>query len=181
MYYVRIILLLFMLISFPFAKSGSQYEIKQDLLNYLNSIRNKGTMCSLPIKAFKWNNNLERSSDVHAIDMALNRYLAHHGSGTSYDIVGASLGKPSSFIDRIKYFGFTFEQGIIIGEVLSKVSTKYSKRNDVIPNYKIAVQRWISDSKHCKILMNNRFSDIGISYYIQNGTYYFVMNLGEIK
>jgi len=179
MQFSKIILLSFILLTTSFAES--QYAVKQKLLKYTNSIRAQGASCAPPAKPLRWNVKLERAANAQVADMAVNRYLSHKGSNTSYDIAGNALNKQSSFIDRIKYFGFPFTAGNLVGENIAKISTKYTRSDDVLENYKRAVQNWLKDPPHCKILMDNRFSDVGISYYKKGGIYYFVMDLGEIK
>jgi uncharacterized protein YkwD len=178
--YFKIILLSIITISLSFANE-SQYSIKQKLLKYTNSIRIKGANCSPAAKPLKWNTKLERAANAQVADMAVNKYLSHRGSNTSYDIAGIALNKQSNFIDRIKYFGFPFTAGNLIGENIARIDTKYTKTDNVLTNYKRAVKNWLKDPSHCKILMDKRFSDVGISYYKKGGIYYFVMDLGEIK
>jgi uncharacterized protein YkwD len=178
---IKIFLSVILTVSISYSQGNSDYAIKQKLLNYTNSIRAKGAVCAPPSAALKWNSNLERAANAHVVDMAKNNFLEHIGSGGVYDIAGNAIGKQSNFMDRIKYFGFPFVVGNLLGENIARVSTKYTKSNDVFINYKKAVKHWLEDPPHCKILMDKRFTDVGISYYKKNGIYYFVMDLGEIK
>ena len=177
----RVILLSITLLITLSYSNQNQYAIKQKLLSYTNAIRAKGALCAPAAKPLKWNSKLERAASVHVVDLARNSFLAHDGSGTTYDIVGTALGKKSTFMDRIKFFGFPFVVGNLLGENIARVNTKNTRSDDIVANYKRAVKNWLNDPPHCKILMDNRFSDVGISYYKRGNFYYFVMDLGEIK
>jgi len=150
-------------------------------LNYVNSIRAKGATCGPSVAPINWNNNLANAASAHVNDMAINGFVKHAGSGGSYDIAGSKEGIQSSFIDRIKYFGFPFVTGNLVGENIARVSIKNTKTNQLMPNFKRAVENWLNDPPHCEILMNKRFTDIGMAYYKKGEYYYFVMDLGEKK
>jgi len=153
----------------------------QQALNYINEIRAKGATCAPAAPPLKWNSALAQAANAHVTDMAINGFVKHSGSGTSYDLAGTKKGVQSSFIDRIQYFGFPFVTGNLVGENISRVSIKNSKTNAVMPNFKNAVKNWLQDPPHCEILMNNRFTDVGVAYYKKGNSYYFVMDLGEVK
>jgi len=153
----------------------------QQALNYINEIRAKGATCAPAATPLRWNNSLAEAANAHVTDMAINNFVKHSGSGTSYDIAGAKDGIQSSFIDRIKYFGFPFVAGNLVGENIARVSIRKTKTNMVMPNFKKAVSNWLQDPPHCEILMNSRFTDVGVAYYKKDSNYYFVMDLGEIK
>jgi len=149
------------------------------MLKAINEVRQKGSACGGPAKPLTWNTSLENAARAHAQDMAMQGKISHLGSGTQYDIVGIKNGKPSTFIDRLKEYGFPYKVGNLVGETVARVSIKKSKDKSVASNFKKAIDKWLNDPPHCKIIMNPRFTDVGVGYYKKDDYYYFVVNLGE--
>ena len=155
---------------------GSQ---KEQMLSYINQIRAKGAVCAPPAGPLSWNNTLEQVAQSHVKDMALNDTVTHMGSGTSLDPAKSGIGMGSTFIDRIKYFGYSVKTGQLVGENLTKTSVKMTKSNEIIPNFKRAIANLINDKPHCEIIMNPRFKDIGMAMFKRGDNYYFTMELAE--
>lgn len=152
---------------------------KEQMLSYINQIRAKGTVCAPPAGPLSWNNTLEQAAQSHVKDMALNDTVTHMGSGTSLDPAKSGIGMGSTFIDRIKYFGYKVKTGQLVGENLTKTNIKITKSSEIMPNYKRAIENLINDKPHCKIIMNPRFSDIGMAMFKRGDNYYFTMDLAE--
>jgi len=150
------------------------------MLQYVNSVRAKGAKCMGASSPLKWSNSLEKAAKSHSTDMAMNNFLQHYGSGTIYDEAGYKKGKRSTFIDRIEYFGFPLNPGELIGENLALIYRKKGS-SSLMSNFKRAVKNWLDDRPHCIILMNPRFTNIGIGYYKKGNKYYFSMDLVEVK
>ena len=155
---------------------GSQ---KEQMLSYINNIRAKGAVCAPPAGPLSWNSKLEQVAQSHVKDMALNDTVTHMGSGTALDPAKSGVGMGSTFIDRIKYSGYSVKTGQLVGENLTKTSVKMTKSNEVMPNFKRAIQNLIDDRAHCEIIMNPRFKDIGMAMFKRGNNYYFTMELAE--
>ena len=150
-------------------------NFRNKALNYLNSIRISGTKCMRAAPPLKYNIDLEKAAFAHARDMAINNSLQHTGSGTSSDIAKKSYNQGSIFYERIQYFGYPIKAYDLAGETIT-----YTKANkDLYSAYKEAIKKLIHDPEHCKILMNPRFQNVGISYYKTKDRYYWVINLAE--
>ena len=152
---------------------------KEQMLSYINQIRAKGAVCAPPAGLLSWNNTLEQVAQSHVKDMALNDTVTHMGSGTALDPAKSGIGMGSTFIDRIKYFGYSVKTGQLVGENLTKTSIKLTKSNKVMPNFKRAMKILINDRPHCEIIMNPRFKDIGMAMFKRGNNYYFTMELAE--
>ena len=152
---------------------------KEQMLSYINQIRMQGAVCAPPAGPLSWNNKLEQVAQSHVKDMALNDTVTHMGSGTALDPAKSGIGMGSTFIDRIKYFGYSVKTGQLVGENLTKTSVKLTKTNKVMPNFKRAIQNLIKDRPHCEIIMNPRFKDIGMAMFKRGNNYYFTMELAE--
>ena len=161
------------------SSSSSIDEYRGQMLSYVNQIRTRGASCAGPTTPLAWNRLLENAAKSHAIDMAESGVISHAGTGTSYDPAKKAMGIGSTFIDRIKYFGYPVKKGQLVGENLNRTSIKLTKSDKPMPNFKRAIQNLINDEPHCKIIMNPRFNDIGM-YIVRKGKYYyFTMELGE--
>ena len=152
---------------------------KEQMLSYINQIRAKGAVCAPPTGTLSWNNTLEQIAQSHVKDMALNDTVTHAGSGTALDPAKSEVGMGSTFIDRIKYFGYSVQAGQLVGENLTRINIKSTKSNKFMPNFKKAIQNIVNDKVHCEIMMNPRFNDIGMAMFKRGNNYYFTMELAE--
>ena len=179
---LKTFLLISILLVYSKAESNlNESRINQTLLSYINNIRTTGASCGAATKPLRWNSSLQEAAKAHARDIGINNFVGHMGSGTLYDDVGRALGKPSTFIDRIKYFGFPFPPKVLIGEIISKVTMKYKSKNNLMISFNRAIKNWLKDPPHCRLIMNKRFTDGAIAYYKRNEEYFFIINLGEVK
>ena len=154
-------------------------DIQSKMVAYVNSIRQKGAVCAPPAPPLTYNILLERAAQAHAKDMALNNKLSHTGSGTATDPAKSAVGVGSSHIERILYFGYPNKVGNLLGENITYTKFKSVGSKDYFTNFKQAIKNLMNDRTHCEIIMNPRFSDIGMGMYKTDDRFYFVMDLGE--
>ena len=158
---------------------SSSSDMQSKMVAYVNTIRQQGATCAPPAAPLAYNSSLERAAQAHAKDMALNNRLSHTGSGTATDPAKSAVGVGSTHVERILYFGYPKKEGKLLGENITYTKFNIVKTQDYMTNFKKAVKNVIDDRVHCEILMNPRFTDIGMSMYKSDDRYYFVMNLGE--
>jgi len=166
-------------IAIPTSNLTDKY--RAEMLAYINTVRVTGTTCSGPVPSLKWNNSLEAAASAHTKDMAINKFVAHLGSGKSTDVAIKASGMGSTFIDRIKYFGYPVNAGTLVGENVTRVDIKKTKSANFMKNFKRAMKIIYSDKEHCKILMDPRFVDVGANMYRNNDSYYFAVEFGSGK
>jgi uncharacterized protein YkwD len=161
--------------------NNTSMSTESRMVQYVNSIRQKGATCAPPAPPLRLNSALEAAAAAHAKDMALNNTLSHTGSGTATDPAKSALGAGSTHIDRILYFGFPNKPGRLLGEDLTYSKFSISKSKDYFVNFKKAMTNLMNDRVHCESIMNPRFTDVGMAMYKSDDRYYFAMTLGEIK
>ncbi len=149
------------------------------MLNYINTIRARGNVCAPPAPPVRWSNELQMAADFHANDMASNNFLGHVGSGKATDKARKGMGRGSNFYERIIYAGYPIMPGRLAGEVLTY--TKYSivGNQDPYEHFMHAVANFQKSPRHCQIIMNPRFKDMGLSAYKDNEKIYWVIEFGE--
>jgi uncharacterized protein YkwD len=150
-----------------------------EVLSYINSIRNKGAKCAPPAPPLYSNGALERAAISHSKDMAINNFLQHNGSGTELDAAKPKGALHSTFVDRITYYGYPVKPNLLVGENITFTKFKNTKSSKFSDNYKKAVDNWLNDEQHCKILMNPRFTYAGVGYQKTRDKYYFTLDLAE--
>ncbi len=183
---------------------------EENLLNAINNARRQAQMCgatSMPsVPDLDWNRKLALASLDHANDMAKNNYrkednndptilmtsiddgsisevvsinrhgvehkTIHVGSGTSTDVSvknDPNYNK-STFIERIKYRGYHFSraaENITVGNATNTAEK--------------AIERWLNSEGHCKNLMSDQFTEVGMAYVDDENTfyqYYWVQEFG---
>ncbi|WP_341834016.1 CAP domain-containing protein [Chitinophaga pollutisoli] len=112
------------------------------LLTLVNDIRTKGCNCGdsfyAPAPPIAWNKALERAAYLHSLDMKEFNYFSHE------DRNGQSAGF------RISSMGYTWAawgENIALG----------------VLNEKTVVNGWFNSITHCKVLMNSRFTEMGVA------------------
>ncbi len=153
--------------------------MESKMVAYVNSLRAKGATCGPAAPRLNLNSALKHAASSHAKDMALNSIFSHSGSGTATDPAKSALGVGSSHIERFLYFGFPNKPGKLVGEVLGKSKFTVTHTKDFMANAKHAINNLMKDQPHCEIIMNPRFTDIGIGVYKNDGAYYVDIDLGE--
>lgn len=115
---------------------------KQLVLGLINEARKKGCYCgdtyAPPVNAIVWSNSLELAAKNHSEDMNVNAFMSHSSSN------GAKTG------DRIKEVGYKFSS---FGENLAVGIT----------TEELVVDAWLKSESHCKIIMGNRFKEMGVA------------------
>ena len=158
---------------------SSSSDMQSKMVAYVNSIRQKGAVCSPPAAPLSYNSSLERAAQAHSKDMALNNKLSHTGSGTATDPAKSAVGVGSTHIERILYFGYPNKTGHLLGENVTYTKFSKTKSKDYFTNFKAAMETIMHDRAHCEIVMNPRFNDIGMGLYATDDRVYFTMALGE--
>lgn len=112
------------------------------LLSLVNDIRTKGCNCGdtfmAPAPPIAWNKSLERAAYLHSQDMKQNNYFSHE------DQSGQTAGH------RISSMGYSWAawgENIALG----------------VLNEKTVVKGWFNSVTHCKVLMNSRFTEMGVA------------------
>jgi len=155
-------------------------SIKFQLLNYINSVRSHGTECGPSAPPLGWNEKLEKAALAHAIDMRMNNFLGHLGSGTEYDVARKGPGQGSNFYERILHFGYPIQPYELAGEIISYTKFRIVGSEDPKVAFKHAVDNFLKSPTHCKLLMNPRFHDTGIAAYKDNEKIYWVIEFAEV-
>ncbi|WP_374951980.1 CAP domain-containing protein [Mucilaginibacter sp.] len=143
-----------------FKSRGDEVSVgfKQQFLDLINKTRAKGCTCGNtympPVAPIVWNDNLQKSAEGHAKDMAKQNYFSH----TSED--GRSMQT------RIVTAGYQFKgfKSFMIGENIAAGQTS-------IPE---VMAGWIKSEGHCKNLMNPGFKEVGVGEY----NHYWVQDFG---
>jgi len=150
------------------------------MLQYLNMIRTQPNACSGPVnKPLKWNSILEKSSGAHATDMAINRFVAHDGSGTVYDVGRTTAGIGSKFYERILALGYPAVPHTIFGETLGVIKTNITGDDNLFHNFKREVGKFLNSPHHCSIIMDPRYDYVGMNTYKDGNSYYFVFDFAN--
>ncbi len=157
----------------------SRSNMQSKMLAYVNNIRQNGATCAAPASPLTYNSFLQKSAEAHARDMAINNKLSHTGSGTETDPAKKSIGIGSTYVERILYFGYPNKPGKLLGESLAFTKFNKNSKKDYYDHFKEAVKNLMNDTTHCKIIMNPRFSNVGMSMQRGKDGYYLVIDLGE--
>ena len=155
--------------------------IRYKVLNYLNSVRANGSVCSSSAPPVTFNAELEQAALAHSKDMAVNNFLGHLGSGKMTDTAKKAPGRGSNFYERILYSGYPIKPGSLAGEILTYTKFRIVGSKDPYKNFVHAVNNFLKSSRHCQILMNPRFKDVGIAAYRDNEKIYWTIEFGEVK
>lgn len=112
------------------------------LLELVNSIRAKGCDCGDtimgPAPAVKWNKSLERAAYLHSMDMNTQNYFAHNdkdGKNAGYRI--STMGYPWQAWGENIALGILTERTVVVG--------------------------WSRSPVHCRVLMNAKFTEMGVA------------------
>ncbi|SIT27459.1 Cysteine-rich secretory protein family protein [Filimonas lacunae] len=123
---------------------------KTDMLDAVNSIRNKGCRCGQdtmpPAPAVTWNDTLQKAADAHARDMYQRNYFSH------------ITPEGTSPVQRVQAAGYT---GQYVGE---NIARGYNNITAVIAG-------WLSSEAHCKAMMDTLYVQMGAgradTYWVQ--------------
>ncbi len=137
--------------------SSKKISIKDATLKAINELRSKNQICSKSTTPLKWNKNLYEYAKEHAVDMAVNHFLSHNGSGKKEDLTAQRLGlkRGSYFYERVNQEKDS--KKILSGELILAVSANSMKRPKDVLSY------WINREKDCLLIMDSRFKSVGLS------------------
>jgi len=173
-----------MLYSYPKQKDYNLInldKLKYKMVNYVNSIRTMTQHCNAPSLPVGWNKELSKAASMHAKDMSINDFIGHLGSGTKYDIARKAPGMGSNFYERIIFAGYPIQPGELAGEIVTYTKYKIVGSKDIYENFVHAVQNFLKSPKHCALLTNPRFRDVGIAGYKTANKIYWVLEFGEVN
>ncbi|MFA9390866.1 MAG: CAP domain-containing protein [Prolixibacteraceae bacterium] len=112
------------------------------LVNLVNEVRNSGCNCGdeemPPVGDISWNNQLEEVAEKHSLYMYTEDTLSHIGLNNS------------TISDRITASGYQWSS---VGENIAWY----------FPNETEVVQAWINSPGHCKNIMNETFTEMGLA------------------
>jgi len=158
----------------------SPIKYSQDIyVNYINQVRAKGAVCAPPAPPLNSNYYLERAAFAHANDMATNHFLSHTGSGTQTDPARKAPGVGSNFFERILFFGYPAKKYDLVGENITYIKDSIVSSKKKFESFKKAIDSFLKDPAHCRILMEPRFKDVGVGYKSDGKGLYWVIDLGE--
>jgi len=110
-------------------------------LQKLNEMRTAGCECGnefFPaVSALKWNSLLAKAALVHSTDMFTHGFLDHTGSDNS------------TLVSRVNDTGYRWR---LLGE---NIARGFFTEETVI-------QAWQSSAVHCRLIMNENFSEVGV-------------------
>ncbi len=132
----------------------------QDILRQVNAIRAAGATCGSqrhePAPPLEWNDILQRAALLHTRDMVARGTLSHTGADDS------DIGQ------RMSREGYNWSNA---GENIAAGQRSTAE----------AIQSWLRSPGHCSNMMNQRFTEIGVSSVASGGSYsmYHTMVLGR--
>ncbi len=149
---------------------------QQEILIAINKARSVARDCNDglgivgPAKPLTWNIELYASAYEHSFDLAESNTFDHKGSGTHSDITGSNNGNASMFFERIEANGYT--EYIALGENIAGGQS----------NIKEVMEAWLNSPDHCKNIMSDMFSEVGVAIVVkQDSDYkiYWTQNFGS--
>lgn len=146
-------------------------------LTRINQVRSERRSCGKygsigPVEPLVWSDKLYEAAYVHSYDMAKSSHFSHDGSGSRNDraAVDMGLGRGSKLRDRMSYADYRWRA---IGENIAagQQSTQ------------AAMDAWLRSDEHCKNLMSERFTEVGMAYYPSNDQFqtYWSQNFGRSR
>ncbi len=148
---------------------------QKEFLTRINQVRSERRSCGKygsmgPVEPLVWSNKLHEAAYAHSYDMAKSRHFSHDGSGSGNDRVAVDmgLGHGSKLRDRMSYTDYRWRA---IGENIAagQQSTQ------------AAIDAWLRSDEHCKNLMSERFTEVGMAYYPSSDQFqtYWSQNFGR--
>jgi uncharacterized protein YkwD len=126
---------------------------REQVVNAVNKVRKEGCKCGnryyQPVDEVSWNDTLYTSASAYALLMDQKKFFAHVGPD------GKDIG------ERVEKYGYNWK---FIGENLGR------GQSDI---YEL-ITDWKKSFTHCKLLMDPRFTEMGLASY--GG--YWVLHLG---
>lgn len=137
----------------PVNKLSEQQQ--QLFLHEINALRTKGCQCGSeympPVQALEWDRLLSNSALTHAFHMEENNHFSHRS-----------------------------REGLTIGERLDKMGYRWHYAGENIAmgqsSFEEVLSDWLESPSHCKMLMNPRMRESGLSWYGD----YWVQHFGTL-
>lgn len=149
------------------------HETKISYLDAVNRMRAKPRRCGNKVyaaaKPLQWDDTLYKAAYEHSKDMAMCCHFSHEGSGRESDWTAKaqSLGRCSSFVNRIENNGYTKHR-----TVAENIAYGANTLEGVM-------RQWIGSEGHCRNIMNPLFTDFGMAKAAaSDGRYYWTQTFG---
>lgn len=149
---------------------------QKEFLAHINEVRAERRSCGKygsmgPAAPLVWSDKLYEAAYLHSYDMAKSRHFSHQGSGSSNDTIAVDMGLShgSKLRDRMSYADYRWRA---IGENIAA-----GQRST-----QAVMEAWLRSDEHCKNLMNEKFTEVGMAYYKLNGEFqlpYWSQNFGR--
>lgn len=148
---------------------------QKEFLARINKVRSEGRSCGKygrmgPVQPLAWSDRLYEAAYEHSYDMAKSSHFSHDGSGTRNDraAVDMRLGRGSNLRERMHYSDYRWRA---IGENIA-AGQKTTQA---------AMDAWLRSDEHCKNLMSEHFTEVGMAYYPSTDQYqtYWAQNFGR--
>ncbi len=155
---------------------AQKISIKDATLKAINTIRARNQFCAKATTPLKWSQTLYEAAKEHSIDMAVNNFVGHDGSGKKEDLTAQKLqlNRPSHFYERVNQAKDS--KRILSGELVIAIS------NDTIKTPKALFNYWMRKSEDCKALMDPRFKSVALAKVVNKNTnkaYWTLLLAGE--
>lgn len=122
-------------------------DVRKEFLQEVNAIRAQGCTCGGdyfgPVNPVTWNETLEKTGFLHSKDMQTQGYFSHFSK------------KGRSPADRLRAQGYRYR---------SFAENLFAAKG-YTPTTREVVSAWKNSSSHCKNLMNNTVSEMGVGIY----------------
>ena len=158
------------------AKASVITKAKQkEFLTRINQVRSERRSCGRygsmgPVQPLVWSDKLYEAAFEHSYDMAKSSHFSHDGSGSRNDraAVDMDLGHGSKLRDRMSYADYQWRA---IGENIAAGQQ----------TTQAAMEAWLRSDEHCKNLMSEHFTEVGMAYYPSNDQFqtYWAQNFGR--
>lgn len=148
---------------------------QKEFLARINQVRSERRSCGKygsmgPVQPLVWSDKLYDAAYEHSYDMAKSSHFSHYGSGTQNDKVAVDmgLGHGSNLTDRMSYADYQWRavgENIAAGQQTTQA----------------AMDAWLHSDEHCKNLMSEHFTEVGMAYYPSKDQYqtYWAQNFGR--
>lgn len=122
-------------------------DVRLEFLREVNTIRAEGCTCGNehfdPVNPVTWNETLEKTGFLHSKDMQTRGYFSHF----------SKRGKSPA--DRLRAQGYVYR---------SFAENLFAAKG-YTPSVKEVVSAWKNSTNHCKNLMNNTVTEMGVGIY----------------
>jgi len=134
-------------------------EDKTAFLKAINDARSVQQDCGTkgifnPAPALKWSEELYNAAAEHSDDMATSDTFQHEGSGTESDWTGIEFGRASTVQERLENNGYN--DWTSYGENIAAGTERNTAQK--------AVDAWLESDSHCAILMDPKFTEVGMAH-----------------